>query len=84
MNATLHLLGISARSLRCLIVATVLCSAAACGLKGPLYMPDQKPDMVEVKVPPGVPVPTTQKKDRTENSKQPSGSTQPTPTPPER
>ena len=62
----------------------VLCSIAACGLKGPLYMPDQKPDMVEVKVPPGVPTPSSEKKERTDSSKPASGSTQPAPTPPPR
>jgi predicted small lipoprotein YifL len=79
MNAVPHSSG---RSLRAVMLAAVLCSAAACGLKGPLYMPDQKPEMVEVKTPPGIPLPTTQKKERSDN-KQSSGSTQPAPTPPE-
>lgn len=55
------------------LVAVVLVVTAGCGLKGPLYMPDSKPDMVEVKVPPGVPTPTTQKKDRETQGKPPSG-----------
>jgi predicted small lipoprotein YifL len=81
MNATPHSPGCR---LRAALLAAVLCCTAACGLKGPLYLPDQKPDMVEVKVPPGVPLPTTQKKERSDNNKQPASSTQPEPTPPER
>lgn len=73
----------SVRSVRAVIAVAVLCSAAACGLKGPLYMPDQKPDMVEVKVPPGIPTPSTQKKQRSQNNQQPAGNSQPAPTPPQ-
>jgi predicted small lipoprotein YifL len=79
MNATSH----SRLGLACMLA--VLCSTAACGLKGPLYMPDQKPDMVEVKVPPnvppGIPTPSTQKKERS-SDKQSGGGSQPVPTPP--
>jgi predicted small lipoprotein YifL len=81
MNAPTHASGL--RCARALLAAAVLCSVAACGLKGPLYMPDQKPDMVEVKVPPGIPTPTTQKKERSENDKQSGSNSQPVPTPPE-
>ena len=70
-------------SLRVCTLAVVLGSTAACGLKGALYLPDQKPDMVEVKTIPGVPTPSSQKKERSDSSK-PSGTTQPAPTPPER
>ena len=67
--------------LRICILAVALGSVTACGLKGPLYMPDQKPDMIEVKPIPGVPTPSTQKKERADGSK-PSGNTQSAPTPP--
>jgi predicted small lipoprotein YifL len=70
-------------ALRICILAAVLGSTAACGLKGPLYLPDQKPDMVEVKTPAGVPVPKTQKKVRSDSSKPSGGNTQPAPTPPQ-
>jgi predicted small lipoprotein YifL len=78
MNAVPHCRPV----LRVCILAAVLGSTAACGLKGPLYLPDQKPDMVEVKTIPGVPTPSSQKKERSDSSK-PSGSGQPAPKPPE-
>ena len=80
MNAVPHRarLGLSA-----CILAVALGGIAGCGLKGPLYLPDQKPDMIEVKPIPGVPTPSSQKKERAEGSK-PSGSTQPAPAPPEK
>jgi len=78
MNAVPH----SSRVRLWACMLAVLCSTAACGLKGPLYMPDQKPDMVEVKLPPGVPTPSSEKKERSsDSSKQSSGSTPPAPTP---
>jgi predicted small lipoprotein YifL len=83
MNVALHF---QAPALRAWLVAAVLAGTAGCGLKGPLYMPDSKPDMVEVKVPPGIPTPTSQKKERESQGKQ-SGSTNSapsTPAPPER
>jgi predicted small lipoprotein YifL len=74
----------SRRSWHAALAAAVLCSVAACGLKGPLYVPDQKPDMVEVKVPEGIPTPTTEKKERSNNKQSGGSSTQPAQTPPER
>jgi len=45
----------------CVIV--LLASGSACGLKGPLYAPDEKPDMIEVRTP-GTPASSAEKKPR--------------------
>lgn len=61
----------------CMTLA-VLVSACGCGLKGQLYMPDEKPDMVEVRTPAIPGIPGTSKKERENrgsSSKQSGGTT---------
>jgi predicted small lipoprotein YifL len=78
-------------SARTLLVPVLLFSLAGCGLKGPLYLPDERPEEVQAPAPvnkvrtPLPPAPQSQKKDRERISPQsttpPGTPTQSPPTP---
>ncbi len=59
------------------VALAVLAAATGCGLKGPLYMPDEKPDMVEVRTPaiPGIPGASEKERASRGSSSKPSGGT---------
>jgi len=73
-------------SARTLLVPVLLFSLAGCGLKGPLYLPDEQPEEVPVAAPANTPPPTlegskvrtlppapqSQKKDRERANPQPT------------
>jgi predicted small lipoprotein YifL len=61
----------------------LLASTVACGYRGPLYMPDPQPDMIEVRKP-GTPASSPEKKNRNTGAAQtgpaqsdPAGGAQP-------
>jgi predicted small lipoprotein YifL len=80
-------------SARTLLVPVLLFSLAGCGLKGPLYLPDERPDEVQaapapVSTPQGTlegqkvrtplpPAPQSQKKDRERTGTSPQSTTTP-------
>ena len=82
-------------SVRTLFASALLFSLAGCGLKGPLYLPDEQPQEVPASTTPAKPVlegskvrtlppaPQSQKKDRERaNSSSTPSQSQPTPPPP--